>query len=153
MRYRVYDLPAVGVGAFTPTPTTNPTASSWGLVGVMGSPGTMPIPAPAPQRSWLPSLTRRGAPDTAQDSSVVPDVILPDLYEASTRHMGPAADAGIGMHARRLNPLPVPSWTYPRTAKVAQGRPRIGGRSVTAMPRAFQRYPIRTCPSPAEMVR
>lgn len=142
MRYRVDDLPAKGVGAFTPIPTTNPAASSWGLVAVAGAPGTMPVDAPKPQRTWLPSLTRRGAPDTAQRSDVAPDLAFPAVYVASVANMGPAADLGLGMYARRLNPLPVPALDPTRVAVPAQSAPRVGGRGALPWPRTFQRYPI-----------
>lgn len=146
MRYRVLDLPSKGAGAFTPLPTTNPRASSWGLVHVYGSPGTEAIPSPAPQRTYLPNLTRQGGVDSAQGSMVAPDFILPSIYTASARNMGPEADAGIGMTVRRLNPLPVPSLTFPASPKIAQATPRIGGRGTMIWPRAFQRFPATTCP-------
>lgn len=145
MRYRVLDLPAKGAGAFMPTPSTNAPASSWGLVHVHGSPGTEPVPSPAPQRSFLPNLTRRGGVDSAQGSMVAPDVILPSVYVAEVDNMGPAADAGVGMATRRLNPLPVPALSYRRVPKVAQNTPRYGGRSTMVWPRAFQRFPAATC--------
>lgn len=146
MRYRVLDLPVKGAGAFMPVPTTNPRASSWGLVHVNGSPGTEAVPVPAPQRSYLPSQTRSGGVNSAQGSDVAPDYILPSIYVAGTENMGPAADAGVGMLARRLNPMPVPALTYPATPKVAQITPRIGGRATMTWPRAFQRFPAASCP-------
>ncbi len=149
MRYRVLDLPTAGVGAFMPLPSTNAPASSWGLVHVHGSPGTEPIPSPSPQsRGYLPSLTRLGGVNSAQGSTVAPDVILPSVYVAETANMGPAADSGVGMLARRLNPLPVPAVNQARRPVVAQNTPRYGGRSTMAWPRAFQRFPIATCPTP-----
>lgn len=148
MRYRVNDLPPGCPGAFMPTPSTNAPASSFGLVHVTGSPGTDPVPAPGPNRSWLPSLTRRGGVDSAQGSTVVPDVILPAIYVPWATNMGPSADAGIGMATRRLNPLPIPAVAYLRAPVVSFGTPRYGGRSVAAWPRAFQRFPVSTCPSP-----
>lgn len=147
MRYRVLDLPPVGAGAFTPIPTTTPVASSHGLVHVCGSPGTEPIPSPSPKRTWLPNLTRRPPPDTAQDSDCAPDVILPSLYVAGTQNMGPSQH--FGMATRRVNPLPVPSWSYPATPRPTQRRPHIGGRATMVTPRPFQRYPAVNCPTPA----
>lgn len=146
MRYRVLDLPSKGAGAFTPLPSTNAQASSWGLVHVHGSPGTEAIPAPAPQRSYLPSQTRQGGIDSAQGSMVAPDFILPSIYTASAANMGPEHDAGIGMTARRYNAMPVPALTYPASPKIAQVTPRIGGRGTMIWPRAFQRFPATTCP-------
>lgn len=146
MRYRVLDLPAKGVGAFLPTPSTNAAASSGGLTHVHGSPGTDPIPSPAPQRGYLPSLTARGGVDSAQGSMVAPDVILPSVYVASAANMGPAADAGVGMRMRRLNPLPIPAFSYPRIPVPTFTPARFGGRSTMPWPRSFQRYGAATVP-------
>lgn len=144
MRYRVLDLPAQGAGAFMPTPSTNAPASSWGLVHVHGSPGTDPVPAPAPQRTYLPSLTARGGVDSAQGSMVAPDIILPSVYVAETANMGPSCDTGLGMRVRRLNPLPIPALSWTRLPQVALNTPRYGGRSTMPWPRAFQRFPSTT---------
>ena len=145
MRYRVSDLPPVAVGAFTPIPTTTPAASSYGLVEVYGAPGTLPVPSPSPQHvGYLPALTRRNPPDTAQDSDCAPDYILPAIYIPSAQHMGPSADAGLGMARRRLNELPVPAVDPTRIPEVAQTVPPVGGRRAMAWPRAFQRFPNRT---------
>lgn len=140
------DLPAKGAGAFMPTPSTNAPASSWGLVHVHGSPGTEPIPAPSPQKTFLPALTARGGVDSAQGSMVAPDVILPALYTADPANMGPTADVGLGMRMRRLNPLPTPALSYARVPMVAQNTPRYGGRATMMWPRAFQRFPAATRP-------
>lgn len=140
VRYRVFDVPAMGAGAFMPTPSTNAPASSWGLVLVDGAPGTEPVPAPSPQSAYLPSLTARGGVDSAQGSMVSPDVILPSVYVARADNMGPAADAGIGMRTRRLAPMPVPSFSYPRIPIPAQTPARIGGRRTMVWPRSFQRF-------------
>ena len=146
MRYRVLDLPPKGAGAFMPTPSTNAPASSWGLVHVHGSPGTEPIPSPAPERTYLPNLTRQSGVNSAQGSQVAPDVILPAIYVASAQNMGPAADAGVGMRARRLTPIPVPAADVRRVPIVAQSAPRYGGRGTMPWPRAFQRFPAVTRP-------
>jgi hypothetical protein len=145
MRYRVSDLPPVGVGAFTPIPSTTPAASSYGLVEVYGAPGTEPVYSPSPQHSrGLPSLTRQPPPDTAQDSDCAPDYILPSIYIASAANMGPTADAGFGMARRRYCELPVPAVDPTRLPQVAQKVPPVGGRAAMAWPRAFQRFPNRT---------
>lgn len=146
MRYRVLDLPPKGVGAFTPLPSTNPTASSWGLVHTYGAPGTQPVPSPTP--AFLPSLTAVGGVDSAQGHDVSPDFIAPSIYVSSTANMGPEKDTGIGMWIRRLNPLPIPALNLLRRPIVAQNTPRIGGRDTMVWPRAFQRYPASTCPMP-----
>lgn len=144
MRYRVSDLPPIGVGAFTPIPTTTPAASSYGLVEVSGAPGTEPVYSPSPQtRGYLPSLTRAGGVNSAQDSECAPDYILPAIYVASADNMGPTDDVGIGMARRRLCELPVPALDPTRIPQVAQTHPPIAGRATMAWPRAFQRFPIR----------
>lgn len=141
MRYRVADLPVVGLGAFTPIPTTTPAASSQGLVGVDGAPGTDPVPAPDP--GGLPSLTAQGAPNTAQGHSVTPDVIFPAIYVARAANMGPEAGDGIGMWRRRFAELPVPARNPGRVPAVAFQAPRVAGRASMPWPRAFQRFPVR----------
>jgi len=141
VRYRVSDLPPIGVGAFTPIPSTTPAASSYGLVEVLGAPGTMPVYSPSPQtRGYLPSLTRAGAPNSAQDSDCAPDYILPAIYVPSADNMGPTDDAGIGMARRRLCELPVPALDPTRIPQVAQTHPPIAGRKAMSWPRAFQRF-------------
>lgn len=146
-RYRVLDLPPGGSGAFMPIPTTNPAASSGGLTVLSGSPGTDPIAAPAPQRTYLPSLTKVGGVNSAQGSEVAPDIRLPDIYIPYADNMGPEADLGLGMAVRRLNPLPVPARHFARQPVPSQAAPRVGGRATMAWPRAFQRYPATSCPT------
>lgn len=140
MRYRVSDLPGNGTGAFAPIPSTNPPASSYGLTHIAGSPGTDPVPAPAPQRDYLPSLTKTGGRDSAQSSEVVPDYILPAVYVASAKNMGPGVH--VNMRRRRFTELPVPAVDPLRVPQVAQSSRKTGGRTVQAWPRAFQRWPV-----------
>lgn len=136
IRYRVYDLPTVGLGAFTPLASTNPIASSWGLVRLSGSPGTEPIPAPGPTRIWCPPISAQ--PET-QSSNVSPDYKLPDIYIAYADNMGPSVH--FGMAARRQTPVPMPALSWINTALNAMGSSKIGGRIAAAWPRAFQRFP------------
>jgi len=141
IRYRVLDLPMQGAGAFTPLATTNPPASSYGLVKISGSPGTLSMPCPAPQKIWCPPISAQAE---TQSSMVSPDVILWDKYIPYANNMGPAKDAGIGMALRRHCPLPIPArtWTLaPRTAMIMR---KAGGRMAMAWPRAFQRFPTMT---------
>jgi hypothetical protein len=139
MRYRVLDLPPKGTGAFTPLPSMNPVASSYGLVKPTAALGLLPVPTGA--RSWNVQTSKD--PKT-QGSNCAPDVILPDQYIVYAKHMGPTADAGIGMAARRMNPLPVPAISGIMAVQNSMHRPKIGGRIATAWPRAFQRFPTRT---------
>lgn len=139
MRYRVSDLPKVGLGAFTPIPTTTPAASSQGLVGVLGCPGTQPVDSPRPEA--VPSLTVQGGKNSAQSSAVSPDVIFPSIYVASVANMGPSS--WVGMWRRRFTELPMPARNPGRIPVVAFQAPRVGGRNSMAWPRAFQRFPAR----------
>lgn len=140
MRYRVLDLPTVGLGAFTPTASTNPVASSFGLVKRTALLGLTPIPTPAPTRVWAPPIS---ADPTTQPSNCSPDAILRDVYVAYADNMGPVADAGIGMAIRRRAPLPVPAVNVMRAVTQSMGGPHIGGRTQAVWPRAFQRFPGR----------
>src|SRR5260221_5526167 len=128
MRYRVDDLPGIGAGAFTPVPSTNPIASSFGLVHVTASWGTDANVAPAPPA--IPALTARGkSPNTAQSSDVSPDAMLPAGAIPSTANMGPERGAArIGMMRRRLNELPMPALDATRLALPAQSAPPAVGR-------------------------
>jgi hypothetical protein len=135
VRYRVLDLPPKGTGAFTPIPTTNPVASSYGLVRVTAALGLKPVATGAPRvmnLGWSPQT---------MPSNNAPDVILPDQYVPSAKNMGPSADAGIGMAARRMNPLPVPAISGILLPTPAFSRKRTGGRATMSWPRAFQKYP------------
>ncbi len=140
IRYRVLDLPVKGAGAFTPLPAVNPVASSYGLVHVYGSPGTEPVPVDPPR--YIGNLTAQPAPNTAQSSDVAPDYILPAIYIASAKNMGPTEDVGLGMAIRRRNPLPVPAKNPGRVPVPVLMRFPMGG-SQLPWPRAFQRWPIR----------
>jgi hypothetical protein len=139
MRYRVLDLPPKGTGAFCPVPTTNPVASSYGLVKRTAALGLLPVPIGA--RGWVPPISLD--PKT-QGSHCAPDIILPDQYIAYADNMGPSKDAGFGMAARRHNPLPVPSRQGILVPQVSFAPKRVGGRVSMAWPRAFQRFPTRT---------
>lgn len=138
-RYRVNDLPVVGVGGFTPLPSTNPIASSWGLVKVFGILGTGPIPTGSPE-------LRKSAPQDApnyQGTQNAPDYFLPAVYWTNPRNMGPIADAGVGMATRRHTPMPVPATQIIATPRNAMIGRKTGGRTAMAWPRAFQRFPIK----------
>lgn len=134
MRYRVLDLPPKGAGAFTPTASTNPIASSWGLVVESGSPGTLPIPRP--KAAAIPPIS---AIRETQSTYVSPDVGLPDIYIPYANNMGPSQH--FGMAARRQTPIPIPALSWINTALNAMSGNKIGGRAAAAWPRAFQRWP------------
>lgn len=136
IRYRVYDLPVKGLGAFTPIPFTNPTASSWGLVKLRGSPGTQAVPAPRPQAIWCPPIS--ADPKTQASNAAGIDVIFPDQYIPYPSNMGP--EQHFGMAARRQTPIPVPALSWINTAVQAMKTNKVGGRVVASWPRAFQRW-------------
>ena len=142
MRYRTSDLPVRGVGAFMPLPTLAPASSSYGLVVRDGSAGTTPMASPRP--GFLPSLTKQGGVNSAQPGLAgSPDVFFPQVYVAYCDNQGPAADAGIGMAARRSGFIPTPTSTanrLPNLTGVYQSR--LGGRTQIGWPRAFQRFPF-----------
>jgi hypothetical protein len=145
MRYRVNDLPARGLGAFTPFMATTPAASSQGLLRVIGAPGTDPVEAPDP--AALPSLTAQNGVNSAQGSNVTPDVIFPAIYVAAADNCGPEADLGIGMWRRRFAEMPMPAIAAGRVPTNAFQPPKVAGRRALAWPRAFQRFPNRTSSS------
>jgi len=140
MRYRVDDLPTVAVGAFTPIPAGTQTAANYGLVDVLGSPGTTPIPGPSPDGS-LPTVSARSGVNSARPSDVSPDTWFPTLYQASPNNQGPSADLGLGMWRRRFCELPIPAGnpTHLPTAVVLQVNK--GSRVTQPWPRPFQRFP------------
>lgn len=144
MRYRVLDLPSKGVGAFTPIPTTNPPASSFGLVKVSAAMGLDAIPV-QPYSKELPPMSWQ---NQTKPSYCAPDAILPDQYVAHADNMGPCADAGIGMSMRRHNPLPVPALSWIAVSPNALRNKRYGGRFAIPWPRAFQRWGNQS-PTPA----
>lgn len=111
-------------------------ASSWGLCRRTGSPGTLPIPAPAPTRLWAPPISAQAE---TQSSNVSPDVRLPDIYVAWPDNMGPSVH--FGMAARRQTPIPIPALSWINTAMNAMRGVPVGGRTALSWPRAFQLWP------------
>lgn len=130
--YRTLDLPPVGMGAFTPLPTVNPLASSFGEVVRAGAPGTLAIPAPAPTRVWAPRIS---ATPLTQGSNVSPDIRTPDIYVAFADNMhGP-------FPTRIRNNVPIPAQAIIYNARNAQIGRKVGTRVAMPWPRAFQRWP------------
>lgn len=141
LAYRVQDLPVRGAGAFLPTTIPTMMASSYGLVKIEGSPGTLPMPDPSPSKQWgCPPLS---AQRETQSSNVAPDFILWDKYIPFANNMGPAKGAAcIGMALRRHCPLPVPARTWTLAPRTAMIQRKVAGRAAMAWPRAFQRFPV-----------
>jgi hypothetical protein len=128
-----------------PSPARNPVASSYGLVIVEGAPGTVPVPSPRPTATPSQTARPQGTKDSAAGSDVAPDFILPAVYTASARHMGPADDVGLGMARRRLNELPVRA-VDPGRRPVAVWQQFPAGARPLPWPRAFVHWPSRTGP-------
>lgn len=143
--YRVQDLPTQGAGAFCPTQGVVPLASSWGLVHLVGSPGTAAIPVDSPTEVWAPTPGGRGSGlGHLQGSNNSPNVIRPDKYIPSAANMGPQADADLNLRIIHRNPIPVPAVGATRIPRNAMSTPKVGGRSAPSWPRAFQRWPSLT---------
>lgn len=141
IRYTVSDLPPSKVAAFTPLPTMDGEGASFGLVSVIGTPGTQPVPAPNPMDD-LPSVSGRKGVNSARPSDVAPaDVFLPILYVAETTNQGPQADGGLGMWRRRFCELPIPALNPTRIPTSDTLVTAKGTRTTQAWPRAFQRFP------------
>lgn len=140
MRYQTLDLPPSKAAGFMPIPAATNTAAGWGLVHILGAPGTLEVEAPSPDGS-LPTISARAGRDSARPSDVSPDVAFPSIYVALATNMGPAADAGIGMWRRRFNELPVPALNPTRVATSDSLVTTKGSRVSQAWPRAFQRFP------------
>jgi hypothetical protein len=164
IRYRMNNAPSKGTGAFMPAPTTTPKASSGGEQIRIGYPGTLRVEAPppdplsgrggavgnSPTPDWAtdqfqPSTTYppQGTKTEAAAFDGPPDWILPAIYIASARNMGPMhghGDAGIRIFSDNVLPLP---------AAVAQANPRVGftppprlgGRTVTGWAAPFTTWP------------
>ena len=129
------NAPNKGFAAFMPSPygATTPAASSAGLTqrGVNGHPA-MVIPTPAPAALDDGEL---GGPFN-QPSRVAPNYSKPSIYWVRISN----ALTGL-VPTVSTNVLPVPAGVVARGSSQTQRKPRIGGRTVTAWPRQFIRWP------------
>lgn len=132
---RMMNAPKRGFGAFMPAPyaVTTPAASSQGVLRVEGYPGTRRIPSPPPAAINDAEL---GGPFN-QPSRVSPDYILPSIYIAHISNK--TTFVGQSRVSSNVAPVPVPS--IGRTGTQTQHKVRVGGRTVTAWPRQFIRWP------------
>lgn len=134
---RMLDAPTRGFAAFMPPPyaVTTPASSSNGPLGanVRGFPGTKRIPSPRPAAMQDGSL---GGPKN-QNSDLAPNFFRPSIYW--TRLVRRNSYPGANRISTNNAPVPVPF--VGRTAAQTQKKPRIGGRTVTAWPRQFIRWP------------
>lgn len=140
---RMLNAPTKGFGAFMPPPyaATTPAASSNGVIRVVGHPGTVRIPSPRPaamQDGELggPFNQPSGAP-AAPGGIAVPNWFRPSIYWARISNVTTA----IGFNRISSNIAPVPAPFIGRTGTQTQMKPRIGGRTATAWPRQFIRWP------------
>jgi hypothetical protein len=137
----VDDASAGSLAALLPIMPVTPAASSGGLVHVLGSLGTVPIPSPAPA-----ALASDGPDPMTQTSHAgAPDSFLPRLFVPLADNMHPP------MSVRSNNELPIPAVGYLRTPVGGAVRhSRLGGRGVVPWPRAIQYWPSRVAGIPAE---
>jgi hypothetical protein len=124
------------IGAFLPGITPIPTASSNGVCGVIGAPGTMPVPAPRP--AAIPPLSTNPHAARLQPSACAPTAIRPSIY-ISTPWCGipPVYRGGNSVN-------PVPALKPNLVVRPGQGmKPptRLGGRRVTRAVRPIVRWP------------
>lgn len=135
LQIRMMNAPRRGTGAFMPSPyaVTTPAASSQGVLQVIGYPGTKAIPSPAPAALNDSAL---GGP-LNQPSRCAPDYFLPSIYWAVLKRR----NSFPGFRVRSSNVAPVPAPYVARSATQTQMKTRIGGRTTTAWPRQFTRWP------------
>jgi hypothetical protein len=130
----VPNAPRFGAGAFAPVPygATTPAASSGGVIRTEGHPGTVQVPSPAPAALNDGEL---GGPRN-QNSRCSPDYFRPSIYipHISRRTTG-------AVPTTSTNVAPVPAGVSARSAAQTQHKVRVGGRTVTAWPRQFTRWP------------
>ena len=153
-RYRTEGVPARAAAALTPLPSTNPIASSWGLVHTVGAPSTLRVPSPRPQSTrgfgalGVPGNGGGYTEDDPQPSAHAPDYILPSLYWTEPTPQ-------MTVHASNNEiPIPAVSSSQPyapasasapgagETPAVVQRARRMGGRIVQAWPKVVPFWPV-----------
>jgi hypothetical protein len=146
-RYRTEGVPDRAAAACSPLPTTNPIASSWGLVHTTGSPSTTRIPV-APLQS-IEGSDRGVWTKGAKPGDNAPDYILPSLYYTAPtpQVVSHASNNEIPIPAINPNGVSAPySATLPNLTNenpaVVQRPRRMGGRLVQAWPRVTQFWPV-----------
>jgi hypothetical protein len=133
MRYSMVNpqIPMRPVGALMPQPAIQPSASTNGLMRVVGYPGTLRVNTPKP--GALPE-TAAGTRSN-QPSYMSPDNMYPSIYY-------PRADNCHGpMGLFRDNQMPVPAVRIYNMPRIAQKKRRTGGQSQIGMPAALQTWP------------
>lgn len=140
--YRTEGVAGNAAAAFSPLPTTNPIASSWGLVHTVGAPGTLRIPV-EPLQS-IAGSDRGVWTKQAKPGDNAPDYILPSIY-----YTAPTPQMAKGWSTNEI-PLPAISSTGPiapystaltgpaNTSAVVQRPRRMGGLLAQAWPKVSQ---------------
>ena len=134
LQIRMMDAPTSGLAAFMPTPygVTTPAASSQGVLRLVGYPGGLRVPSPAPAAHNDGEL---GGPYN-QPSRCSPNYIAPSKYIArisrQTTGLAPTSSTNV---------IPAPAGATVRTAAQNQYKTRIGGRTTTPWFRQFVRWP------------
>lgn len=128
---RLLGAPTKGVGAFLPTLTPPPSASSAGVTQsrITGYPSTRPVPSPRP-----PALSdeQLGGPAN-QPSDVSPNYITPPIYFVRPQ---PVVKGWAS-----TNELPLRCPDVVRLPGNVTLRVRVGGQTATAWPRPFVSFP------------
>lgn len=145
-RYKTEGVPSRAQAAVSPIPTTNPIASSWGLVRTVGSPSTTRIPV-APLQS-IAGGDRGVWNKSAKPGDNSPDYILPSIYyTAPTPQNVPwQSNNEIPIPAISVNSTTAPYssslvTTTPVPSVVQRSR-RMGGRLVQAWPKVTSFWPV-----------
>jgi hypothetical protein len=134
IRYRVLQTPSKGAGAFMPVPAAQRQAASAGQnqAGIVGSPGTTPVPSPRPESMNDQSFGGR----YNQPSDCAPNVFYPSIYYWRPNHSVHFPGKLLCDHV-----LPVPAQPMGAVPKQWQHRVRVGGRTTTAAIRPFTQWP------------
>jgi hypothetical protein len=114
-----------------PQPAIQPSASTNGLMHVVGHPGDRPIKAPKPNA--LPQTaagTRSNQPSYAS-----PDVMYPSQYYPLADNCHPP----VGLF--RDNQMPVPATRVYNMPRISQKTRRVGGQSQIGQPAVIQTWP------------
>lgn len=133
MRYSMMDPRAPGrpVGALMPQPAIQPSASTNGLMHVVGHPGDMAVKAPKPN-----ALPQTAAGTRAnQPSYMSPDVMIPSIYYPRADNCHPP----VGLF--RDNQMPVPATRVYNMPRISQKTRRVGGQSQIGQPAVIQTWP------------
>lgn len=124
-------VPAWLRSALLPIPAAaSPKASSYGLVDIVGAPGTRAVPAPRP--AAIPETAANWRAN--QGSYAAPPIMFPSIYYVASVNRPPVP-------VRSHTPMPVPARSVRSLAGIAQRMRRVGGQSQIGQPAALQTWP------------